>query len=207
MHLNIAAWMASHGSFHFDVSRAVWAVMPMAGDWLYASAYLAGGEAAARLANFAFLLLLAGFVYSLARRWLESAGALLVVALFLSTPLAYLVTGSMFVENAWTLFLMAAVAAVERWIETGGRRWLWVCHWRSARNEVVCWLARQSSSCSPHRPIYRRWCARATRCSRISTTSFARRISIARSRFATCAIRPTFGPISSIGSPSARTGL
>ena len=126
MHLNIAAWMAAHGSFHFDVSRAVWAVMPMAGDWLYASAYLAGGEAAARLANFAFLLLLAGFVYSLARRWLESAGALLVVALFLSTPLAYLVTGSMFVENAWTLFLVAAVAAVERWIETGGRPWLWV---------------------------------------------------------------------------------
>jgi len=83
-------------------------------------------EAAARLANFAFLLLLAGFVYSLARRWLESAGALLVVALFLSTPLAYLVTGSMFVENAWTLFLVAAVAAVERWIETGGRPWLWV---------------------------------------------------------------------------------
>lgn len=126
MHLNIASWMATHGSFHFDVSRAVWAVMPMAGDWLYASAYLAGGEAAARLINFAFLLLLASFVYSLARRWLESAGALLVVALFLSTPLAYLVTGSMFVENAWTLFLVAAVAAVERWIETGGRRWLWV---------------------------------------------------------------------------------
>jgi hypothetical protein len=126
MHLNIAAWMAAHGSFHFDVSRAVWAVMPMAGDWLYASAYLAGGEAAARLVNFAFLLLLAGFVYSLARRWLESAGALLVVTLFLSTPLAYLVTGSMFVENAWTLFLMAAVAAVERWSETQGRRWVWV---------------------------------------------------------------------------------
>ena len=126
MHLNIAAWMAAHGSFHFDVSRAVWAVMPMAGDWLYASAYLAGGEAAARLANFAFLLLLAGLVYALARRWLESAGALLVVALLLSTPLAYLVTGSMFVENAWTLFLVAAAAAVERWIETEGRRWLWV---------------------------------------------------------------------------------
>jgi hypothetical protein len=126
MHLNIAARMAAHGSFHFDVSRAVWAVMPMAGDWLYASAYLAGGEAAARLVNLAFLLLLAGFVYSLARRWLESAGALLVVALFLSTPLAYLVTGSMFVENAWTLFLMAAVAAVERWIEAEERRWLWV---------------------------------------------------------------------------------
>ncbi len=126
MHLNIAAWMAAHGSFHFDVSRAVWAVMPMAGDWLYASAYLAGGEAAARLINFAFLLLLAGFVYSLARRWLESAGALLAAALFLSTPLAYMVTGSMFVENAWTLFLMAAVAAVERWSETQERRWSWV---------------------------------------------------------------------------------
>jgi hypothetical protein len=126
MHLNIAAWIAAHGSFHFDVSRAVWAVMPMAGDWLYASAYLAGGEAAARLVNLAFLLLLAGFVYSLARRCLESAGALLVVALFLSTPLAYLVTGSMFVENAWTLFLMAAVAAVERWIEAKEQRWLWV---------------------------------------------------------------------------------
>ena len=124
MHLTAIAWVSAHASFHFDVTRATWAVMPMAGDWLPASAYLVGGEAAAKLANFAFLMTLACLVYSIVRRWVGSAGALLAMALFLSSPMAYLVTGSMFVENAWTLFLLAAIAALERWRETGDRRWV-----------------------------------------------------------------------------------
>jgi hypothetical protein len=126
MHLNAAAWMAGHGSFHFDVSRAVWAVMPMAGDWVFASAYLAGGEAAARLVNLACLALLASLVYTLTRRHVSPAGALMAVALLLSTPVAYLVTGSLFVENVWTLFLMAAIGAVESWYRNCDKRWLWI---------------------------------------------------------------------------------
>lgn len=124
MHLNIAAWMAAHGSFHFDVTRALWAVSPMAGDWLYASSYLVGGEAAARLVNFACLLALASLTYWLVSRWARPAVALLSATLFLSTPVAYLVTGSLFVENSWTLFLLSAVLAFERWRETEKPGWL-----------------------------------------------------------------------------------
>lgn len=124
MHLTIAAWMAAHGSFHFDVTRATWAVSPMAGDWLYASSYLAGGESAAKLVNLACLLLLAALAYFLAIRWTKPVFALLATALLLSTPVVYLVTGSLFVENSWTLFLLAAFLAVEWWRESRAARWL-----------------------------------------------------------------------------------
>lgn len=124
MHLTIAKWMAAYGSFHFDVTRAAWAVSPMAGDWLYASSYLVGGEAAARLVNLACLLLLAALTYSLVARWTQPVLALLATALFVSSPVAYLVTGSLFVENSWTLWLLAAVLAVERWRETERSAWL-----------------------------------------------------------------------------------
>lgn len=124
MHLTIAKWMAAHASFHFDVTRATWAVLPMAGDWLYASSYLVGGEAAARLVNLACLVLLAALTYSLVVRWTQPVVALLATALFVSSPVAYLVTGSLFVENSWTLWLLAAVLAVERWRQTEHRAWL-----------------------------------------------------------------------------------
>ena len=42
--------------------------MPNAVDGLYTAAYLLGGEAAARLLNFAFLILIAAMVAEAARR-------------------------------------------------------------------------------------------------------------------------------------------
>jgi len=94
----------------------------MAGDWGFTAAYLLGGEAAARLFNFGMLLAAAGLVFKLARRMLETAPALLVTALFVSSPMTQLVTGSLFVENFWAVMLTGAAEALVRYTEDGRKR-------------------------------------------------------------------------------------
>ncbi|MCX6619477.1 MAG: hypothetical protein NTY38_00030 [Acidobacteria bacterium] len=90
MHLAIPAEVAFRHFWSSDFHHKTWAVMPMGGDWLYTLVYLPGGEMAARLLNFGMLGLLAGLLF-------ELSGSLLAVALFLSTPLVQLETGSLFV--------------------------------------------------------------------------------------------------------------
>jgi hypothetical protein len=122
MHLALPAKVAELGSWSFDVQQFTWAVMPNAVDGLYAAVYLLGGEAAARLLNFAFLALIAALVAQAARRWVSLPVALLTAALFASTPVAGLVTGSLFVENVWTALVLSAVLAVVRYADSGQAR-------------------------------------------------------------------------------------
>ena len=99
MHLAIPANIAAHHAMTYRPELFLWSVMPMAADFSYAMVYLLGGEAAVSLFNFALLISIAALIYSANRRWLPRAPALVVTALFASTPLAYLVTGSLFIEN------------------------------------------------------------------------------------------------------------
>jgi hypothetical protein len=124
MHLTVPAWVAAHRQWSFDPEQFSWALMPMSGDWAHTAAYLLGGEPVARLLNFAMLAMLASLVYSLARRAAARETSLIVTALFLSTPVAYLVTGSLFIENFWTLMACGALAAILHFRETGERRYL-----------------------------------------------------------------------------------
>ena len=124
MHLAIPANLAAHHRMTFEPSRFIWAVMPMGADWIYSIVYQLGGEAAARLANFAMLLTLVAMLYGAARRWLARPAALLVAALFATTPLVQLVTGSLFVENVLAALVLAMLAAIWRLGETGNRRYL-----------------------------------------------------------------------------------
>lgn len=118
MHLVIPARLAVDHRWSFDVGQFTWAVMPMGVDWTYAAGYLLGGEAAARLLNFAFLCLVALLLYQILRRWVKSPAALCMVALFLSSPLVQLVTGSLFVENLWTAMLLGGLLAIMKFRET-----------------------------------------------------------------------------------------
>jgi hypothetical protein len=93
--------------------------MPTGADSLYAAVYLLGGELATHLLNFAFLVLIAMMVARAARRWVSPAQAWLVAALFASTPLVQLVTGSLFVENVWAAMILAAALAILRYLEEG----------------------------------------------------------------------------------------
>ena len=125
MHLAIPMDIAAHHALTFQPARFLWAVMPMGADYAYSISYLLGGEYAARLLDFAMLLVIVGLLYDAARRWLSPAAACLLAASFAATPMVQLVTGSLFVENVLAALILAMMAAIWRLGETGGRRWLY----------------------------------------------------------------------------------
>jgi glycosyltransferase involved in cell wall biosynthesis len=108
MHLAIPHNIALHHVFTYLPGRIFWSAMPMGADWCYTIVYLLGGEFAARLLNFAMLLLAEALLYRAARRFVSPAIAFVIAALFASTPVVQLVTGSVFIEN----FLAAIVAGM-----------------------------------------------------------------------------------------------
>jgi hypothetical protein len=109
MHLHFAQLLREHRQWSFDVTRYVWAVMPLGADLGFAAAYLLGGEVAARGLNFAFGVLAAFLVYHLTALYARRELALASVALLASTPLVFLETATLFVENLWTAFLLGAL--------------------------------------------------------------------------------------------------
>ncbi|HEY3342829.1 MAG TPA: glycosyltransferase family 39 protein, partial [Anaerolineae bacterium] len=121
VHLAIPMSVANHHLWAFDFRNIVWAVMPMGADWCYTIAVLLGGEFAARLLNLGMFLIICALLYDAARRWVSRPAALLAVALFGSSPLVQLVTGSMFVENFWGALLFGALAALWTYRETKDR--------------------------------------------------------------------------------------
>jgi Dolichyl-phosphate-mannose-protein mannosyltransferase len=125
MHLMAPAWVASHHAWSFDFRNFVWAVMPLAGDWIYLPAYLMGGEFASRLMNYSYLLATVWALYALARRHLPRSTSLLVAALLASIPLDQLVTGSLFIENILTAMLTAAALSLDRLKRTPQRTY-WI---------------------------------------------------------------------------------
>src|SRR5450759_2032757 len=126
MHLAIPANLAANHMLTFDPGRFLWAVMPMGADFTYSLVYLLGGEMAARLLNFAILLLLLGLLHAIVRRWVSPGVAWLLVALFATTPMVQLVTGSLFVENLLAALLLGMMTALWRFGESGERRFLYL---------------------------------------------------------------------------------
>jgi hypothetical protein len=116
MHLALPMAVAHDHRWAFDFRQSSWALMPAGGDAIFTAAYLLGGEAAARLANFGlFVLICAAILHASC----VGAGRSLAAALFASTPVAFLVTGSLFVENVWAALILGAVLALIRYDEGG----------------------------------------------------------------------------------------
>jgi Dolichyl-phosphate-mannose-protein mannosyltransferase len=109
VHLQFARLFAEYHRWRFDVTRYAWAVMPLGADYAFAAAYMLGGESAARLLNFCFGGLLCLIAYQLICRYARREVALLSVCLFASTPLAFLETGTLYVENLWIAFLLGTL--------------------------------------------------------------------------------------------------
>jgi glycosyltransferase involved in cell wall biosynthesis len=126
MHLAIPANIAANHAMTFEPDRFLWAVMPMGADFTYSAVYLLGGEMASRLLNFTFLLVLLAMLYTVLRRWLSPAVGCLLVALFASTPMVQLVTGSLFVENLLTALILGAMVSLWSFGESGQKRCLYV---------------------------------------------------------------------------------
>ncbi len=118
MHMVVASRLAAHSLWSFDVQEFIWAVMPMGGDWAFSGVYLLGGEYAARLLNFGIFVFVAMFLFAAIRGWLSLGTALLLTALYASTPLVQLITGSLFVENVWAAFVIGAAVSLWRYHAT-----------------------------------------------------------------------------------------
>ncbi|MBI5084436.1 MAG: hypothetical protein HZB13_07555, partial [Acidobacteria bacterium] len=117
MHMVIPARMAWAHAWNFDVQEFTWAVMPMGGDWAFSIAWLMGGEAAARLLNFAVLCLIAWIIFERLHarvpNWMTAA----LTGAFLSTPLTQHVTGSLFVENVVALWILGAALILRVYVK------------------------------------------------------------------------------------------
>jgi hypothetical protein len=110
MHLFIPAHMASRHQWGFDVGTYVWAVMPMLGDWIFTIGYMLAGEVGARLINIGFIFMIGRLVFDLAL-WAGSSGfgARWGALIFLSTPLTFTESSSLFIESVWSAFLVGGI--------------------------------------------------------------------------------------------------
>jgi hypothetical protein len=125
MHLAIPVNISLHHILTYQPGRILWSVMPMGADWCYTMVYLLGGEYAARLLDFCMLLLLEALLYTVVRRWVTPAIAYIILALFASTSMVQLVTGSMYVENFQAAVLLGTLVAIWNFGETGSVRMLY----------------------------------------------------------------------------------
>ena len=119
MHLQFAELVAADHRFRYGVDRYLWAMMPLGADYAFATAYVLGGEPAARTLNLAFAALAGTLVYRLGRLVANREAALACATLFAAMPLAMLVTGSLFSESLWVALLLAALVIL---IEGSERR-------------------------------------------------------------------------------------
>lgn len=123
MHLFVPAHLLLRHEWGFDVGTYVWAVMPMLGDWLYATVYMLAGESSSRLLNVGFIFVLAWLVRDIVL-WAggTAKGAKWAVLIYLTTPLTFTEGSSLFIESIWASYVVAGTLAVLRASSTDGNR-------------------------------------------------------------------------------------
>ena len=117
VHLVVPMHMAAHHSWHFDVAQISWAVMPMTAEWCFTTLYLLGGEFAAKLLPFVFLVISCVLIVLLCRRLASRPVALLIAAVYAATPVVQLITGAMFTDALMAAFLLAAAVLIVHWTD------------------------------------------------------------------------------------------
>ena len=119
MHLFVPGHLALNHVWSFDVNTYAWAVMPMLGDWLFSIGYMLGGETAARFINVGFIFILCWLIRNLVI-WAgaDALSARWAVLLFLTTPLTFLESSSLYIESIWATFIVAGSLLVFRLLES-----------------------------------------------------------------------------------------
>jgi hypothetical protein len=127
MHLFIPAHMASRHQWGFDADTYAWALMPMLGDWIFAVGYLLAGETAVRLISVSFIFVTAWLARDLVI-WAGGTdkGARWAVLIFLSTPLTFTESSSLFIESVWAAFVVAGILAILRLCESSDKSKSWI---------------------------------------------------------------------------------
>jgi hypothetical protein len=112
-HLFVPGHLALRHEWGFDVTTYVWAVMPMLGDWLFSIGYMFAGETAARMINVGFIFILCWLIRELVM-WAggSTIGARWASLIFLTTPLTFTESSSLFIESVWASFVVAGSLAV-----------------------------------------------------------------------------------------------
>ena len=146
VHLRLPMLMEQHQRWIQDVSRYVWAVMPLGADYSYATAYLLSGETAVRLLNLCYGATACGLAYLLARRYADRVLALACVAMIASAPLAFLETGTLYIENLWLAYLLGVLLTAFRVFESSAPEDALACAFMAAgamqtKAIAVVWLA------------------------------------------------------------------
>lgn len=123
VHLWIARELARTGTMPADPSNWAVYVPETAGVW-FGAAFLAGGEIAAKLAQYA-LGLLAGLLLA---RWgndrLGHPWGWAVGSVFLSLPVVAWLMGTAYMDLALVLFLLAGLVCLDEWGRSGRAGWL-----------------------------------------------------------------------------------
>ena len=110
MHLFAPAYVAANKAWNFDPDLYVWTYMPLLANWAYTIAYVIAGETAARLINFAFLMITTAIVRQFVIYFGGSRrGANWAILVLLSTPLALLLGSSLFSEAFWSAYLLTGL--------------------------------------------------------------------------------------------------
>ena len=122
-HLFVSAHLANRNQWGFDASTYVWAVIPMLGDWIFAIGYMLAGETASRLINVGFIFILGWLVRDLVL-WTGGSifGARWAVLIFLSTPLTFTESSTLFIESVFASFVVAGTLSVFRLCATEERK-------------------------------------------------------------------------------------
>jgi 4-amino-4-deoxy-L-arabinose transferase-like glycosyltransferase len=127
MHLFIPSHLALRHQWGFDADTYVWAVMPMLGDWIFTIGYVLAGETASRLINISFILVLGWLVRDLVF-WAGGTvyGARWAALIFLSTPLTFTESSTLFIESIWAVFFVAGTLALLRLCESSDKTKSWI---------------------------------------------------------------------------------
>lgn len=112
-HLPLMQTVARLGYWPTHFELLVWATSPAGTDWLFGIGNMLAGQMGAKaIAYLVFLLLLTNLYAASLRNGVRSARALLLVALFASTPLAFIETTALFIENGLALFMLCGFAVL-----------------------------------------------------------------------------------------------
>ena len=110
MHLFVPTQLALRHQWGFDPGLYAMGLIPQLGAWIYSIGYMLGGETASRLINVSFILVLARLCYQLVC-WAGGSdrGGKWAALIFLSTPLTYTESSSLFIESVWAAYVVASV--------------------------------------------------------------------------------------------------
>jgi hypothetical protein len=107
MHMMVPTQILTFGHWTYT-PRLAFAFFPIGADYLFSYAMAMGGELAAKLINLLSLLLATALLYDIVRESHGRRFAWIAAALFLSIPVALIVSASMFVENMLCLLTVGA---------------------------------------------------------------------------------------------------